>query len=91
MHAITGNTYPVKDQLKALGAKWDAEKKCWMITADKAAQAQQIVTGAKSSPRRYTGAPMSYRSLSRPDVQARMQAAWDRREERSDRAARIGI
>jgi hypothetical protein len=28
---ITGNTFPVKDQLKALGARWDAEKKVWWI------------------------------------------------------------
>jgi len=28
---ITGNTFAVKDQLKALGARWDAEKKVWWI------------------------------------------------------------
>jgi hypothetical protein len=28
---ITGNTFQVKDQLKALGARWDAEKKVWWI------------------------------------------------------------
>lgn len=40
---ITGNTYPVKDQLKALGAKWDADAKGWRVPTDKADQAQAIV------------------------------------------------
>ena len=44
--AITGNTYPVKDQLKALGAKWDADRKCWTITDSKIEQARKIVAGA---------------------------------------------
>ncbi len=44
--AITGNTYPVKDQLKAIGARWNPDQKAWMISADKAGQAKQIVSGA---------------------------------------------
>lgn len=44
--AITGNTYPVKDALKALGARWNADAKAWMVTADKAKEAQAIVAGA---------------------------------------------
>lgn len=44
--AITGNTYPVKDALKALGAKWASFEKCWMIAAKKAAKAQAIVDAA---------------------------------------------
>ena len=31
MTAITGNTYPVKDSLKALGARWNPDQKAWMI------------------------------------------------------------
>jgi hypothetical protein len=45
--AITGNTYPVKDKLKALGARWDGEAKAWMVVPDKADQAKAIVAGAK--------------------------------------------
>jgi hypothetical protein len=52
--AITGNTYPVKEQLKALGARWNADAKAWMVTPDKAAQAQAIVAGAGPVQRRYT-------------------------------------
>ena len=44
--AITGNTYPVKDKLKALGAKWDADQKCWTITDKKADEARKIVEAA---------------------------------------------
>jgi hypothetical protein len=43
--AITGNTYPVKDQLKALGARWNPDQKAWMIAADKADAARKIVSG----------------------------------------------
>lgn len=44
--AITGNTYPVKDALKALGAKWDSGRKCWTISDKKLAEAQKIVANA---------------------------------------------
>jgi hypothetical protein len=44
--AIHGNTYPVKDELKAIGAKWDADQKCWTITAAKADQARKLVEAA---------------------------------------------
>ena len=73
---IAGNTYPVKDQLKALGARWNGDDKCWMISADKADEARAIVAGSKAPARRNFGAPISYRRLSDPRVQARMEAAW---------------
>jgi hypothetical protein len=44
--AITGNTYPVKEQLKALGARWNGDQKAWMVTPEKADEAQRIVAGA---------------------------------------------
>lgn len=44
--AIRGNTYPVKEQLKALGARWNGDAKAWMVTPDKADQALAIVAGA---------------------------------------------
>ena len=52
--AITGNTYPVKDQLKALGGRWDGERKVWTVPADRAAHARQLVAGA---PQGYVGRP----------------------------------
>lgn len=44
--AITGNTYPVKDQIKAIGGRWDADRKAWMVPADRADEARRIVAGA---------------------------------------------
>ena len=40
MIAITGNTYPVKDQIKALGGRWNADQKAWMVPEDKAGEAK---------------------------------------------------
>ena len=31
---ITGRTFDSKDRLKALGAKWNAEKKAWVLSRD---------------------------------------------------------
>lgn len=57
--AITGNTYPVKEQLKALGARWNGDIKAWMVAPDKAAAAQALVdqapAPARSIGRRSTG------------------------------------
>lgn len=55
---ITGNTYPVKDQLKALGARWNAEAKGWDVPADKADEARAIVNGAGA---KSTGSSSTYR------------------------------
>ena len=44
--AITGNTYPVKEQLKSLGARWNGEQKAWMVAQEKADEARKIVAGA---------------------------------------------
>jgi hypothetical protein len=43
MVAIMGDTFSVKDKLKALGAKWDPTRKKWMISEDKAEEAKKIV------------------------------------------------
>lgn len=44
--AITGNTYPVKDAIKTLGGRWNADRKAWMVPAAKADEAQALVAGA---------------------------------------------
>ncbi len=46
MVPITGNTFPVKDALKALGGKWDASQKTWMVPAAKADEARRLVAGS---------------------------------------------
>lgn len=58
---VTGNTYPVKDAIKALGGRWDAAAKGWRVPADKAARAQALVSGApKSAPRATSSYSRSY-------------------------------
>lgn len=46
---ITGNTYPVKDELKKLGGRWNAEAKGWDVPAAKAEAAWALVKGAPVS------------------------------------------
>ena len=51
MTLITGNTYPVKDQIKALGGRWNSAAKGWSVPDDKADAARALVAGGvKSSP-----------------------------------------
>jgi hypothetical protein len=40
---ITGNTFPVKEQLKALGGRWDAAARGWRVPADRADEARRLV------------------------------------------------
>ena len=49
---VQGNTFPVKDQLKAIGGKWDPVSRAWTVPADKAAEAQALVAPARPA---YTG------------------------------------
>lgn len=51
MIAVTGNTYPVKDQIKALGGRWNADAKAWMVPEAKATAAQALIAGAPIQPR----------------------------------------
>lgn len=59
MTPISGNTYPVKDQLKALGARWDAAQKVWMVADEVAQKAREIVAGASSATSRPPAKPAS--------------------------------
>ncbi len=53
MAHITGNTYPVKDQLRALGGTWSGRDKAWIVPDALADQARAIVQGAPArAPRR---------------------------------------
>ena len=44
--AITGNTYPVRRELRDMGGEWDAGRKAWMVPDDKAETARSLVGGA---------------------------------------------
>jgi hypothetical protein len=41
-HYLSGNTYPVRDRLKQLGAHWDAGRKAWWT--GKREEAEQLIT-----------------------------------------------
>lgn len=50
---ITGNTYSVRDQLKALGCIWLASRKVWVApTDDVAAKAKALVPAGRGAARR---------------------------------------
>lgn len=42
--AITGNTYPVRTQLRALGGEWNAAEKAWMVPEERVAEARALVS-----------------------------------------------
>ena len=46
--ALSGNTYAVKEALKALGARWDGEQRVWLIREDKAQHARAIIDNQAS-------------------------------------------
>lgn len=70
---VAGNTYPVRDQLRALGASWDGAAKAWMIDEGRLAQAQAVV--AKGSGE----APQPFRFSSCKQCGARPNArGWPR-------------
>lgn len=62
---VSGNTYPVKDELKALGGRWDAKRKVWTVPADKEEEAKAIVAKGPSSS---SSSSISRRSYSRCQV-----------------------
>lgn len=58
MTTITGNTYPVKEQIKALGGRWNRDAQGWDVPDDKAAEARQLVAAA--GPSTYVPRPRSF-------------------------------
>ena len=43
MVKLTGNTYPVRDQIRALGGRWSARDKCWMVPSYNYAEAMKLI------------------------------------------------
>ena len=46
MVEIGGNTYAVREQLKAMGGKWHAARRVWLVPDDRAEEARKLVAGA---------------------------------------------
>lgn len=47
---VIGNSFPVKDRLKAAGCHWDPDRRQWWIGAAKASALATIVASAASAP-----------------------------------------
>lgn len=47
---LTGNTFPVKDKIKALGGIWDGQRKAWLMpNADKLAKAKALLPSSNTA------------------------------------------
>jgi hypothetical protein len=57
MADISGNTFPVKDRLRALGGRWNAARQCWTVPDAVAEQARELVAGAGPAKARGGRAP----------------------------------
>ena len=54
MTAITGNTYPVRAELRNMGGQWNAAAKAWMVPDDKADEARALVPEKRERSSRYS-------------------------------------
>lgn len=52
---IRGNTYPIREQLKALGGRWNADDKVWEVPAFNSAEARAL---AQSQPPKQSAPPV---------------------------------
>lgn len=57
--AIRGNTYPVREEIKALGGRWDAGQRAWMVPQNMEVRARQVVAG-KTISRNRAGEKISH-------------------------------
>ena len=85
MVLITGNTYPVKDQLKALGGRWDPDRGGWNVPSGRADEARRIVRGDAAGQQEMELPP--WESI-RVNVGQHDQQAWREARERADKLER---
>lgn len=58
---ITGNTYPVKDAIRALGGRWNPRLKGWMVPPERAEEARALVEAAPKQTQQQTNSRPRYR------------------------------
>lgn len=46
---LIGDTFPIKDRIKAIGGHWDADKRAWWLGTAKESEARQLVDGVAST------------------------------------------
>jgi len=47
---LRGDTYSVRDRIRAIGGHWDADAKAWWVGAGKRAEAEKLATEAAAEP-----------------------------------------
>jgi hypothetical protein len=50
MIPLSGNTYPIRKQLKILGGEFNSAAKVWMLPADRIAEARKILGNGRGEP-----------------------------------------
>jgi hypothetical protein len=50
MLPLKGKTYPIRDQLRAMGGEFDKGSNVWMIPADRIAEARKLIASGTISP-----------------------------------------
>jgi len=93
MVLITGNTYPVKDQLKVLGGRWDPNRGGWNVPSGRADEARRIVRGDAVGQQEMELPPATSWELPpwesiRVNVDQHDQQAWRETRERADKLER---
>lgn len=82
---VSGNTYPVRDELKALGGRWDSQLKCWDVPAEKAADARAAVSAASAEGPECVDVPLGRHRNGRNNYVAQCPACASRGEDRHRR------
>jgi hypothetical protein len=50
MIPLSGNTYPIRKQLKSLGGEFNSAAKAWMLPADRIAEARKLLGNGRGEP-----------------------------------------
>jgi hypothetical protein len=81
---IAGETYPVKDQIRAIGAKWDADHKMWWVGLTARAEAEQLAARLNAAPAKASRAAAPARKPSPAKVEGEFSVSRPSRD-RHDR------
>jgi len=68
-----GNTYPIRDRLRSLGAHWDGDRKAWWIGAAKRSDLEAMLAATPAQSAERTPAPQSDSAGSDTEVRAKAQ------------------
>lgn len=55
---IVGNTYPIKDRIKAIGGHWDTDRKQWWVGTAKSAEVESLIANAPAVQDTYVPQPI---------------------------------